>query len=480
MADLAFLATQTDSALLAGNATALPANGVATGVEPQGAGAASAFSGMLNDRLKSAIAQTAGPGEGGATPGQGLAATGNTEAEEGNVLPAMTATSLTLETAASSETMADAALAATLLSGESPLPPAPVADGIEMMPAQSITEQDHALLAALAQHPLAAGVPPAAPVAQVTAPGLAQAQAQAAWLERNPLAQGGVAANPLAPQSANPAAVPLAGEDEAAALLAAPVARPISASAQLALARAGLGLERSGETVSTASTDFSRDMQALSGLDRLRLMSGISTAQSGKDSALKFPMEQMLASLPQERLVASEGDATTASLLSGTQRPAGITATAFSPMPALNVSTTVGQPAWANELGQRVSWMANNELREAQLQLHPRSLGAVEVRIVYGTDQQLNVSFSAANPIAREALDASLPRLREMFEQQGLNLSDASVSQESFAEQQQRRHSGEAAAVSRADSGEPVETSLAMRADTVSVNMGEGLLNAYA
>jgi flagellar hook-length control protein FliK len=146
-----------------------------------------------------------------------------------------------------------------------------------------------------------------------------------------------------------------------------------------------------------------------------------------------------------------------------------------SAVPALTVATSVGQPGWTVELGQRVTWMARAELREAQLQLHPRSLGPVEVRIVYGHEQQLNVSFSAPNAIAREALDAALPRLREMFEQQGLNLMEADISHESFAEQR-RQKTGVPELLGKSLSDSSGETTPASVGIAV---VGEGMIDAY-
>lgn len=149
-------------------------------------------------------------------------------------------------------------------------------------------------------------------------------------------------------------------------------------------------------------------------------------------------------------------------------------------MPTMSVATPVGQAGWANEMGQRVAWLAQGDLREAQLQLHPRSLGPVEVRIAYGHEQQLNVSFTAANPLAREALDAALPRLREMFEQQGLNLADANISQHSFSEQaQQESEEGEPGSNPGNWSVDTDElTEQAMLSNRVL--MGDGMLDAYA
>lgn len=158
------------------------------------------------------------------------------------------------------------------------------------------------------------------------------------------------------------------------------------------------------------------------------------------------------------------------------------TASITNSMPSLTVATSVGQPGWSSEVGQRISWMASNELREAKLQLNPRSLGPVEIRIVYGHEQQLNVSFVASNPVAREALEAALPRLREMFEQQGLNLADTDISHESFAEQQRRGRQTENDESQKHqglhDDEDQLERELSQ--NPVIVNLAEGMLDAYA
>lgn len=147
----------------------------------------------------------------------------------------------------------------------------------------------------------------------------------------------------------------------------------------------------------------------------------------------------------------------------------------------LAVPTPVGQPAWASEMGQRVTWLANSELREARLQLHPRNMGSVEVRIAYGPEQQLNVSFTVTNPIARDALEASLPRLREMFEQQGLNLANTNISQDSSEKDGHRNNMNDelpARTVLREGNEE-----LADEVDTHQSSLhwfSEGMLDAYA
>ena len=61
-----------------------------------------------------------------------------------------------------------------------------------------------------------------------------------------------------------------------------------------------------------------------------------------------------------------------------------------------------------------------------ELRLDPPELGRVTVRISMVGDEA-RVAFTAAQGTAREALEAALPKLREMFEQAGLSLGDAQV-----------------------------------------------------
>ena len=61
----------------------------------------------------------------------------------------------------------------------------------------------------------------------------------------------------------------------------------------------------------------------------------------------------------------------------------------------------------------------------------------MQVRVSIQHDQA-SVSFSSPHPMVREALDQSATRLREMFSEQGLNLTNMDVSDQSFARQNAR------------------------------------------
>lgn len=89
----------------------------------------------------------------------------------------------------------------------------------------------------------------------------------------------------------------------------------------------------------------------------------------------------------------------------------------------------VGTERWAEELGARVTWMAQGGQQSASLRLSPEHLGPLEVRISI-TDDKASVWFGAAHADTRAAIETALPRLRDMFTAQGLTLSDAGVFRE--------------------------------------------------
>ena len=71
--------------------------------------------------------------------------------------------------------------------------------------------------------------------------------------------------------------------------------------------------------------------------------------------------------------------------------------------------------------------MAREGIQQAALKLNPANLGPVEVRINMH-NEQANITFIAHNAATRDALEQALPRLRESFSENGLELTDAEVS----------------------------------------------------
>ena len=91
---------------------------------------------------------------------------------------------------------------------------------------------------------------------------------------------------------------------------------------------------------------------------------------------------------------------------------------------------------FVDELGARIQVMLRDGLGKAQIQLHPAELGRLQVTISTDGDQA-RVAFLADAGATRDAIEHSLPRLREMLEQNGLQLAQSDVGQRGF----QRRDS---------------------------------------
>lgn len=103
---------------------------------------------------------------------------------------------------------------------------------------------------------------------------------------------------------------------------------------------------------------------------------------------------------------------------------------------APSIAVPLQHSQWGDELSNRIMWMVRQEVQSASIKLNPPHLGPLEVKVTMANDQ-VNVSFTSHHAPVREALDASIPRLKEMLGDSGLQLGDANVTQRSFSEQNQ-------------------------------------------
>lgn len=102
-------------------------------------------------------------------------------------------------------------------------------------------------------------------------------------------------------------------------------------------------------------------------------------------------------------------------------------------MPAM--SRQIGHPQWGQELSDKLVWMHKQSVPAAELNLNPRHLGPVSIRVDVNQDQT-TISFSTQHAVVKDAIEAALPRLREMLASQQLNLVDVNVSQQQSEQKQ--------------------------------------------
>jgi flagellar hook-length control protein FliK len=81
-------------------------------------------------------------------------------------------------------------------------------------------------------------------------------------------------------------------------------------------------------------------------------------------------------------------------------------------------------------MGQKLTWMVGNNRQQADIVLTPPQLGRVEVSLTMNGDQATAI-FTSPNPAVREALEASMHRLREVLADAGVSLGQTQVGSES-------------------------------------------------
>ena len=90
------------------------------------------------------------------------------------------------------------------------------------------------------------------------------------------------------------------------------------------------------------------------------------------------------------------------------------------------------QGGWSEAVVDKVMWLSSQNLKSAEIQLDPAELGRLEVRVDISKDQT-QVTFASPHAGVRDTLEGQMQRLRDLFTQQGMNLLDVNVSDQSLS-----------------------------------------------
>lgn len=97
----------------------------------------------------------------------------------------------------------------------------------------------------------------------------------------------------------------------------------------------------------------------------------------------------------------------------------------------------------ANEqVAEKVQMMMSKNLKNLDIRLDPPELGQMKIRMTMNNDVA-NVHFTVSSQQARDVIEQTLPRLREMLAQQGMQLADSSVQQQNSGQSQDSYNNGE-------------------------------------
>lgn len=148
---------------------------------------------------------------------------------------------------------------------------------------------------------------------------------------------------------------------------------------------------------------------------------------------------------------------------------------------SLGIDSQVGQQKWGGELAQKVVWLSSQQQQVAEIRLNPAHLGPIDVMLNINSDQA-TVQFVSSHLAVREAIEASLPRLREMMAENGITLGDASVGAESFQQQADTQQNNEESSSHGYDSHLAGANNESMDKGETSIplNRHNGIVNTFA
>ena len=148
-----------------------------------------------------------------------------------------------------------------------------------------------------------------------------------------------------------------------------------------------------------------------------------------------------------------------------------------SPQPTFvtTVPTHLSSPDWGQAMNQQVMLAAQGQQQFATLHLNPPQLGPLEVHLQMH-DGQIQAQFVSPHAVVRQAVEAALPQLRDLFTGAGLTLSQTSVgTQGGQGERQQARSQrGAPGLADIASVGAPISATAAQ-----TLRWQQGLVNTY-
>ncbi|MEA3406336.1 MAG: flagellar hook-length control protein FliK [Pseudomonadota bacterium] len=235
--------------------------------------------------------------------------------------------------------------------------------------------------------------------------------------------------------------------------------------------------DQSAQNNASTSKGFSSDSQGQPGREQTSQQQFMNTAQSVVQNAQTVRDQQLgqqFANALNERTIAQGSPSDERFNVSSgvTERRAQL------PVGLQSIGLPVSHQKWGQAMGQRVVYMANQQMQQAQITLNPEKLGPVQVRLHVDRDQQVHVVMTAQHGVTREAMDAAIPRLREMFEQAGMNLGSVDVNdQNQFANGEQDESDEQHSAASK---NENVDGELETEASNTTTYETDNVVDYYA
>ncbi len=133
-------------------------------------------------------------------------------------------------------------------------------------------------------------------------------------------------------------------------------------------------------------------------------------------STANIAADQMTFSLPQTASAPQQA--------APLQHPAA--AAGNQPAAQARIDTPIHDTRWSQHFGEKIVWLAKHEQASAQITLNPPQLGPMQISLQLNGDQASAI-FASPHAEVRQAIQDSLPQLKEMLASAGINLGQADI-----------------------------------------------------
>ncbi|GAB2563833.1 hypothetical protein GCM10027066_04020 [Dyella jejuensis] len=141
---------------------------------------------------------------------------------------------------------------------------------------------------------------------------------------------------------------------------------------------------------------------------------------------------------------------------------------------SLGMNAPVGSSGFAKELGQQVTWLSGQEVKQAQIRLNPQDLGPLDVKVSV-EHGRVDVAFMTQHPAATAAVQQGLGQLSQMLGGHGLSLGHTSVGQQAQQQFSGHQQAQDGSRLSN-DGEDPAEVGAIGASQRVAI----GLVDAFA
>lgn len=104
-------------------------------------------------------------------------------------------------------------------------------------------------------------------------------------------------------------------------------------------------------------------------------------------------------------------------------------------------SLNIRDKGWETSFSQNIQWMANKDIKSAQIRISPAELGPIQIELSMNKDQ-LTLQMNAHHAITRDTLEAAIPRLRSELGNSGFSQVNIDLGNQGGAQQKGANESG--------------------------------------